>query len=119
MGGGAQLMWATLGWLALGIEVLLAAAGLAAGLVLVLRHQGGPWAWVVLLVAINFPWGVLLGWPQGWVLGSLPLSAASGAAAPGAIRGVEFFFGLLGNLPLFTAIALGLRTIFRPLAQAR
>ena len=112
-------MWAGVGWVALGLEVALAVAGLALGLVLVLRGQGRPWGWVLLLVACNFPWGVLLGWPQGWVLGGLPLNATTGQASAAAMRGVEFTFGLLGNLPLFAGLAAGFRAVWARVADRR
>lgn len=105
--------------MALALEVLLAAAALIGGVLLVLRGQGGPWGWVLLLIACNFPWGVLLGWPQGWVLGSLSLGAATGQAAAPAVRGVEFLFGLLGNLPLFAGLALGFRAVLVAAASRR
>lgn len=112
-------MWAGIGWVALGLEVALAAASLILGLTLVLRRQGGPWGWVLLLVACNFPWGVLLGWPQGWVLGGLSLNATTGQASATAVRGVEFAFGLLGNVPLFAGLAVGFRAVWAGAAARR
>ncbi len=111
-------MWAALGWVALGLEIALAVAGIVWALVLGLRRQDSPWPWVLLLVAANFPWGILLGWPQGWVLTALN-TTTKGNIPPLAGRGVEFVFGFAGNLPLFAGLALGLTTLARPAPKRR
>ncbi len=100
----------SMGWVALGLQMALAVAAVVASLALVLNGRRGRLSWALLLVAANFPWGFLLGWPQAWIVGRL---SGQSLSVELEARSIQFLFGLLGNAPLFVGLALGLTEAWR------